>query len=52
MTLPTVLKVGEKKYFRFWRCERLGFHATKIFHTVEGGGLVIKDDSLFEKAKG
>ncbi len=29
----------------------LSFHATKIFHTAEGGGMVIKDDSLFEEAE-
>lgn len=25
------------------------FHATKLFNTVEGGGLVFKDESLYEK---
>jgi len=30
----------------------LSFHATKLFHTGEGGALVINDDELFEKAKG
>ena len=29
----------------------LSFHATKIFHTCEGGALIIKDDAVFEKAK-
>jgi dTDP-4-amino-4,6-dideoxygalactose transaminase len=29
----------------------LSFHATKIFHCIEGGALVIQDDELFEKAK-
>jgi dTDP-4-amino-4,6-dideoxygalactose transaminase len=29
----------------------LSFHATKIFHTIEGGALIINDDTLFEKAK-
>ncbi|MBB6671507.1 DegT/DnrJ/EryC1/StrS family aminotransferase [Cohnella nanjingensis] len=29
----------------------LSFHATKAFHTIEGGALIIKDDELFEKAK-
>lgn len=29
----------------------LSFHATKIFHTIEGGALIINDDSLYEKAK-
>jgi len=27
------------------------FHATKLFHTIEGGALVINDDSLVEKAR-
>lgn len=29
----------------------LSFHATKIFHTIEGGALIINDDNLYEKAK-
>ena len=29
----------------------LSFHATKVFHTIEGGALIIKDDRLFEKAQ-
>ncbi len=29
----------------------ISFHATKIFHTIEGGAIVIKDDELYEKAK-
>lgn len=29
----------------------LSFHATKIFHTIEGGALVINDDKLYNKAK-
>ena len=29
----------------------LSFHATKLFHTIEGGALVINDDSLVEKAR-
>jgi len=28
----------------------LSFHATKIFHSIEGGALIINDDSLVEKA--
>ncbi|MDQ7085029.1 MAG: DegT/DnrJ/EryC1/StrS family aminotransferase [Sulfurovum sp.] len=27
------------------------FHATKLFHTIEGGALIINDDSLVEKAR-
>lgn len=29
----------------------ISFHATKLFHTIEGGALIIKDDELYEKAK-
>lgn len=27
----------------------LSFHATKVFNTIEGGALVVKDEELFEK---
>jgi len=29
----------------------LSFHATKLFHTIEGGALIVNDDSLVEKAR-
>jgi len=29
----------------------LSFHATKIFHCIEGGAIIIQDDELFEKAQ-
>lgn len=29
----------------------LSFHATKVFHTIEGGALVINDDEIYSKAK-
>ncbi|PKM94218.1 MAG: aminotransferase DegT [Firmicutes bacterium HGW-Firmicutes-1] len=29
----------------------LSFHATKLFHTIEGGALIINNDSLYEKVK-
>jgi len=29
----------------------ISFHATKMFHTIEGAAIVIKDDELYEKAK-
>jgi dTDP-4-amino-4,6-dideoxygalactose transaminase len=29
----------------------LSFHATKIFHSIEGGALIINDDNLVEKAR-
>lgn len=29
----------------------LSFHATKLFHTIEGGALIINNDNLVEKAR-
>jgi len=29
----------------------VSFHATKMFHTIEGSAIVINDDELYEKAK-
>ena len=29
----------------------LSFHATKFFHSVEGGAIIVKDDELYEKAR-
>jgi len=29
----------------------LSFHATKVFHTIEGGAFVVKDKELYEKLK-
>ncbi len=29
----------------------ISFHATKIFHSIEGGALIINDDSLVEKVR-
>ncbi len=29
----------------------LSFHATKLFHTIEGGALIINDDTLAQKAR-
>jgi dTDP-4-amino-4,6-dideoxygalactose transaminase len=29
----------------------LSFHATKIFHTIEGGAMIINDDALYAKAR-
>ncbi len=29
----------------------LSFHATKVFHTIEGGALIVNDDSLVEKIR-
>jgi len=29
----------------------LSFHATKLFHTIEGGAIIFKDKELYEKAR-
>lgn len=29
----------------------ISFHSTKLFHAIEGGGIVIKDDELYKKVK-
>ncbi|MGE4457314.1 MAG: DegT/DnrJ/EryC1/StrS family aminotransferase [Arcobacteraceae bacterium] len=29
----------------------LSFHATKLFHTIEGGAIIINDDALVQKAR-
>lgn len=29
----------------------LSFHATKLFHTIEGGAIIVKDEKLFDKLK-
>lgn len=29
----------------------ISFHATKLFHTIEGGALIVNDDELYDRAK-
>ncbi|MDP4145748.1 MAG: DegT/DnrJ/EryC1/StrS family aminotransferase [Bacillota bacterium] len=29
----------------------ISFHSTKIFHTIEGGAIIVKDNELYEKIK-
>lgn len=40
-----------KSILSYGDASTLSFHATKIFHTGEGGGVTIKDSSLFENLK-
>ena len=37
--------------FNYGDIHCISFHATKLFHTVEGGALVFKDEADYEKAK-
>jgi dTDP-4-amino-4,6-dideoxygalactose transaminase len=45
------VKVGEQSVLNYGDASTLSFHATKVFHTVEGGAVVFKDKQHFEKAK-
>lgn len=40
-----------KSILNYGDISTLSFHATKLFHTIEGGALIINDDSLVEKAR-
>lgn len=45
------VKVGEQSVLNYGDASTLSFHATKVFHSVEGGAVVFKDKQHFEKAK-
>lgn len=45
------IKVGEQSVLNFGDASILSFHATKVFHTVEGGAIVFKRKEDYEKAK-
>lgn len=44
------VKYKDTSILNFGDISTISFHATKLFHTVEGGGIVVNDDELFEKA--
>ena len=41
----------EQSILNYGDISTLSFHATKLFHSIEGGALVINDDALVEKAR-
>ncbi|MBK8551305.1 MAG: DegT/DnrJ/EryC1/StrS family aminotransferase [Ignavibacteria bacterium] len=43
------VKVGGKSIFNFGDISTVSFHATKLFHTIEGGAIITDDDKLAEK---
>ncbi|MCG9962568.1 MULTISPECIES: DegT/DnrJ/EryC1/StrS family aminotransferase [Shewanella] len=45
------IKVGNKSVLSFGDASTLSFHATKVFHTVEGGAVIFKDRNHFDEAK-
>lgn len=40
-----------KSILKYGDLSVLSFHATKIFHTIEGGALIIEDDACYHRAK-
>ena len=45
------VKYKKKSILSYGDISIISFHSTKLFHTIEGGGLVIKDDQLYDKVK-
>jgi len=45
------VKIGNESVLNYGDASTLSFHATKVFHTVEGGAIVFKDKVNFDKAK-
>jgi len=45
------VKYKDSSILNYGDISTLSFHATKLFHTIEGGALIINDDKLVEKAR-
>lgn len=45
------IKIGEESVLNFGDASTLSFHATKVFHTIEGGAIIFKDKTDYERAK-
>lgn len=45
------VKYKDKSVLNYGNISTLSFHATKLFHSIEGGALVINDDELVQKAR-
>lgn len=45
------INVGEQSVLNYGDASTLSFHATKVFHTVEGGAIVFRHKADFERAK-
>lgn len=45
------VKYKNQSILNYGDISTLSFHATKLFHTIEGGALIINDDALVEKAR-
>lgn len=45
------VRYGEKSLLSYGDASTLSFHATKVFHTIEGGAIVFRENEVYEKAK-
>lgn len=45
------VKFKDKSILNYGDISTLSFHATKLFHSIEGGALIINNDELVEKAR-
>lgn len=45
------VKYKDRSVLSYGDISTLSFHATKLFHTIEGGALIVNDDSLVEKVR-
>lgn len=45
------VKFKDKSILNYGDISTLSFHATKLFHSIEGGALIINDDELVQKAR-
>ena len=45
------VKYKDQNVLNYGDISTLSFHATKLFHSIEGGALIINDDELVQKAK-
>jgi dTDP-4-amino-4,6-dideoxygalactose transaminase len=43
------VKYKNTSVFAYGDISTLSFHATKLFHTIEGGAIIVADDELFKK---
>jgi dTDP-4-amino-4,6-dideoxygalactose transaminase len=45
------INLGQNSILKYGDASTLSFHATKVFHTIEGGAVVFRDKEAFEKAE-
>ncbi len=45
------VKYKDKSVLNYGDISTLSFHSTKLFHSIEGGALIINDDELVQKAR-